>query len=53
MSKIGDLVIEMGELYQDKHPDASWEEAMEVVTSGNEEAKELMAEVLEMRREIG
>lgn len=49
MSKMGDFVIEIGELYQERHPNASWEEAMKVVTSDDPESKELEHEVLRRR----
>ena len=49
MSKIGDFVIECGELYQERHPDASWDEAMKVITSDNEEANEIEKEIFKRR----
>lgn len=49
MSKMGDFVIEIAELYQKRHPDATWEQAMAVVTSDNPEANELEKEVLRRR----
>lgn len=49
MSKMGDFVIEIAELYQERHPGSSWEEAMEVVTSDNKESNELEHEVLKRR----
>lgn len=50
MSKMGDFVIEMGELYQERHPSASWEETMDVVClSDDPEAIEIANEVYKRR----
>ena len=49
MSKMGDFIIEIAELYQERHPDASWERAMAIVTNDSKEANELEMEVLKRR----
>ena len=49
MSKMGDFVIEIAELYLDRHPNKTWEQAMNVVTSDSPESNELKKEVLRRR----
>jgi len=50
MSAMGDFVIECGEEYQRRHPEASWEKAMEVITSNNEESEEINDYILKKRK---
>lgn len=50
MSKMGDFVIEMAELYQERHPNTSWEEAMDTVCfTDDPEAREIEDEVYKRR----
>lgn len=46
MSRMGDFAIDCAELYLRKHPEASWEDAMDVVMYNDKESKKLQRTVL-------
>lgn len=46
MSRIGDFAIDCAELYLQKHPEADWDEAMDVVMYNEKESKKLQRTVL-------
>jgi len=46
MSRMGDFAIDCAELYLRKHPESSWEDAMDIVMYNDKESKKLQSTVL-------
>lgn len=46
MSRMGDFAIDCGELYLKQHPEATWEQAMDIVMNNKKKSKKLQRTVL-------